>query len=46
MRLLNRGIKLIEEAIEPIKCKFMSPEELKKHELIKSKAKAYANKLF
>jgi hypothetical protein len=26
--ILKRGVNLIEEALDPIKCKFMSPEEL------------------
>ena len=41
---LNRGIKLTEEAVDPVKCKFMSPDELKKYELIKANARAYAEK--
>lgn len=44
LRKLNRGIKLAEEALDPVKCKFMTPEELTKHNLIKAQAKAYAAK--
>lgn len=43
LRILNRGIKLTEDALDPIKCKFMSPDELEKHQRIQANARAYAD---
>jgi hypothetical protein len=44
-RVLRRGIKLTEDAIEPTQCKFMTKEELTKHQILQASKKAYAEKL-
>lgn len=44
VRTLAHAVRLIEDAVEPVKCKFMTPEELEKHELIKANNKAFAEK--
>lgn len=44
VRTLARTIKLIEEALEPVKCNLMTPEEREKYELIKANNKAFAEK--
>ena len=33
-RTLKRGIRLTEEAIDPIQCKFMTKEELSRHDIL------------
>lgn len=42
--VLKSGVNLTEEALDPIKEKFMAPEELKHHLMVKANQKAFAEK--
>lgn len=41
MKVLEKGVRLTELALEPVKVKFMSPEEKKKWELLQEQKRIY-----